>query len=319
MLDVAKEQQIDFLLLAGDIFEGAYMTRHELADISYRFAKLINCDIILIAGNHDPLALAKIYQNTNWPDNVHIAASAFTRFEFKAKGVVVQAISFASAEQLPLDFTKVPPVDAALKNVLLLHGNVYTDDGHCYIDRAKLTVLSYDYIALGHIHKHDFIAPHIAYCGSLEPLDFGEQGEHGYILGNLTTATYQFIPFSKRSFIEVDIEVTEADVISTIVDKIASACAGLSDDFIRIVLTGYKQSGLTLKKSDLVALLDVYYFEIVDRCRASISIEQLLSAAEGSFITEFANSFSEEELSDETYRSAYQLGINMLYEEQIEK
>ena len=51
------------------------------------------------------------------------------------------------------------------------------------LDKNYLDQLGFDYIALGHIHKPIIISDNMAYCGSPEPLDFGEIGEHGIIQG----------------------------------------------------------------------------------------------------------------------------------------
>ncbi len=317
VLDVVKKENIDFLFIAGDTFESEYITRSELDDICYNFAKNRSVQIIIIAGNHDPLSCVKIYKKTKWPANVHIAGREFSTFVFEEKKVAVTAVSFSEEYKKPLDFNEVPKPKQDYKNVLLLHGNAYNNDNYCYIDKNKLSSLGYDYIGLGHIHKQDFIDSNIAYSGSLEPLDFGETGHHGYILGNLTSTEYSHVPFSKRRFIKVDIELTGEDVISSVMDKIASATRGMENDFIRITLKGSKPNALTITREDILRNHDFYYVEINDESRQSVSIEEIIEQSKNSFISEFIDVFTKEELEDELYEEAYKLGINMLYEDWI--
>ena len=77
-----------------------------------------------------------------------------------------------------------------------------------------------DYIALGHIHKHQILArnPHVVYAGSLQRVDFSEEKEDkGFCeieldstkeSGSRMTA-FNFRPVSAREFITIDIDITD--------------------------------------------------------------------------------------------------------------
>lgn len=73
---------------------------------------------------------------------------------------------------------------------------------------------AWDYVALGHIHRHQDLAgggtPPIVYSGSLERIDFGEEHEaKGFCwveLGRGTT-TWQFVPVEARPFRTVRVDV----------------------------------------------------------------------------------------------------------------
>ena len=67
-------------------------------------------------------------------------------------------------------------------NILLGHGG---DERSIPINFNLLQESNFDYIALGHIHKHQIISNKVAYSGSLEPLDKNELGQHGYIIGTI--------------------------------------------------------------------------------------------------------------------------------------
>ncbi len=84
-----------------------------------------------------------------------------------------------------------------------------------------------DYVALGHVHKHQTIReknPAIVYAGSLERVDFGEESEdkgflHVKVERNGTS--YQFHSIKPRPFITVDVNLeNEVDPTETIVDKL---------------------------------------------------------------------------------------------------
>ena len=71
--------------------------------------------------------------------------------------------------------------------ILLLHGG---DAMHLPFDKNELNKISSSYIALGHIHKPEVLFDrHMAYCGSPEPLDMTETGDHGIFYGEIDNNT----------------------------------------------------------------------------------------------------------------------------------
>jgi exonuclease SbcD len=74
----------------------------------------------------------------------------------------------------------------------------------------------WDYVALGHIHKHQSLnganhAP-IIYPGSIERIDFGEVGEtKGFVLAEIGRGktTWEFIPLQTRRYIDLPIDTPE--------------------------------------------------------------------------------------------------------------
>ena len=83
------------------------------------------------------------------------------------------------------------------------------------ISIAALSHPNIDYVALGHIHKHQSLnaeqKPPIVYAGSLERIDFGEEREHkGFCWINLQrgNTTWQFMPVKVRRFLTIDVDAT---------------------------------------------------------------------------------------------------------------
>ncbi len=317
VIEFIKENKIDFLLLSGDIFESKYIKTGELLNINYKFSELRQCKVVMISGNHDPLSCEKIYKNIAWSDNVHIIKKDGESLVFEDKKCMISGNAFFSNQKEELDIDVIAKPKEGYKNILLLHGNIFSDDGYCYLDKEKIASLGYDYIALGHIHKQQFIYENMAYAGSLEPLDFGEIGEHGFILGKIgNQSEFSFHKFSKRSFVQLVIEIDEEDVLATVAKKMKDASEEYLDDFIRIKFIGYRNVHLHLSKESLSRYFEVYYFEIVDKTRLSVDFDRIVKDNNSGFIGEFSRSFDEKELEDEIYKEAYKLGVSMLYEEQ---
>ena len=76
-----------------------------------------------------------------------------------------------------------------------------------------------DYVALGHIHKHQSLAPGdnqppVIYPGSIERIDFGEVKEKkGFILAEVSKGYtgWEFIKLKTRHFVDIPIDTPNAD------------------------------------------------------------------------------------------------------------
>jgi exonuclease SbcD len=76
----------------------------------------------------------------------------------------------------------------------------------------------FDYVALGHVHKHQNLNPNnqppVVYPGSIERVDFGEEKEDkGYIFLEIEKGlvNWQFCPLPARLFRTINLDVSEQD------------------------------------------------------------------------------------------------------------
>ncbi len=87
---------------------------------------------------------------------------------------------------------------------------------------SALAEPAFDYVALGHVHKHQDLnrgnAPPVVYSGSIERVDFGEErDDKGYCLVDIATGggkrstSYEFVRLPARRFLTVDVEVREGE------------------------------------------------------------------------------------------------------------
>lgn len=94
--------------------------------------------------------------------------------------------------------------------------------------RSLLADPGWDYVALGHIHKHQELNngqhPPIVYCGSLERIDFGEESERkGFVMAHLerSRCDWEFVPVNARPFVTIRIDVTQSeDPMTDILDEL---------------------------------------------------------------------------------------------------
>jgi len=68
---------------------------------------------------------------------------------------------------------------------------------------ARLGV-TFDYIALGHYHRHLALNPHTVYSGSTERTSFNEAGyTSGFVKGDLETRTWEYVPIAARAMLRL--------------------------------------------------------------------------------------------------------------------
>ncbi|MGP1373629.1 MAG: exonuclease subunit SbcD [Almyronema sp.] len=210
---------------------------------------------VLLVGNHDQHAQGTggaslcIYRTLGVPG--FVVGDRLTTHRIETSNGVVQIItlpwltrstlltrpetdglSMAEVNQLLIDRLRVAlegeirRLDPDLPTVLLGH---LMADTACYgaerfmaagkgftVPMALLTRDCFDYIALGHVHKHQILSesPLALYPGSIERVDFSEEKEDkGYVLVSLArgATTAEFCPLPVRPFKTVSADLSKAD------------------------------------------------------------------------------------------------------------
>lgn len=316
IVDYSVEQDVDFLFIAGDLFEADYFTIGDINKVRDIFAMAKDIKILISAGNHDFIDKKSLYNKVTWTSNVTIFNSdsleskyypdlktrvygySWDRMEFKENTIFAKDIN----------------LDEKINNILLLHGDIRKESNYLPISLESLEALKMDYIALGHIHKPNLFSHKIAYCGSPEPLDFGEQGNRGIIKGSIDKGStmIEFIPFSKRCFHEKTIEINGNDSYFDIINKIKSCDLGnIERDFYRIILDGFVQNDMDL--SNLVRELSgFYYIEILNKTTPDYDLDSIEESNRNNIIGHYIRAMKEKNLDEEVVKDALYIGLSAL-------
>ncbi|MBE9053277.1 exonuclease SbcCD subunit D [Nostocales cyanobacterium LEGE 11386] len=106
---------------------------------------------------------------------------------------------------------------------------------------SLLTRPCFDYVALGHIHRHQNLNksnnPPVIYPGSIERVDFSEEKEDkGYVMIELErgSANWEFCPLPVRTFRTIEVDVSKADDPQAALMK-AIAKHDLQDAVVRLI------------------------------------------------------------------------------------
>ena len=129
-----------------------------------------------------------------------------------------------------------------------------------------------EYIALGHIHKHQILRPDppmVVYSGSLQRVDFSEEGdEKGFCVIDLDTAApqgqrmtkFEFHKLDARSFVTVDVTVESQDVDPTASVVRAIARKEIAGAVVRVRISLAAESDAHLKETEIRAALEPAHF-----------------------------------------------------------
>lgn len=327
IIDRAIENKVDFLFIVGDLYEEKYFNVGDIKRVRDVLRKAVNTNIIISTGNHDPLRKDSLYNIIDWPENVYIFHSkGISSIEFKEYNTIIWGYSWDKKEENKDIFEGISVEDNDKINILTIHGDVLNKNSpYLPMDKDKLKSKGFDYIALGHIHKPQFVSNNISYCGSPEPLDFGETGVHGIVEGTIEKEKVymSFFPFSKRSFIIKEINISEAMTYNDILDKIMNIDNALmrKNNLYRIFLNGIRERDINMDIDDLREVLkDCYYYaEIIDNTIPDYDLEKLMIQNKNNIIGMFIEEMGKKDLENEVVKSALYAGLEVLLDEKVMK
>ncbi len=323
IIDRVKSEHIDLLLIAGDLFEEKCFSIGDAKKINSKFKEIPQTKIVIVAGNHDPITEKSLYKIINWEDNVILFTSnEVSKVEIKELDLVIWGLSWDKKEEKSNLLKNIHLDNKDNINILLVHGDVYSQNSkYLPIDKKLLCDKGFDYIALGHIHKHEFISNNMGYCGSPEPLDFGETGTHGIIQGKVSKFNLEtkFIPLSKREFKIIEVEVTESMNYFNIKDNIKKCVAESCrrNDLFRIIVKGIKDRHIQLDKLQAELCDNFYYIEIIDNTIPDYDLNKIEKENTDNIIGLFIKEMKKKGLEKQYVKNALYYGLELLLSEKV--
>lgn len=316
IVNYGVEKEVDFLLIAGDLYEDSYFTMGDIKRVRDIFKEAKDINILITAGNHDILGPKSLYNKIEWSSNVTIFDNDFEKKEFPNLDTVIYGYSWDRMEiRENILFNNFNKDDRFSNHILLLHGDISSHSNYLPLTLDELEELNMDYIALGHIHKYNIYNENIAYCGSPEPLDFGEQGDRGIIEGCILENKTQikFLPFSQRNFYEIDLDIVGELGYQDIINKIKGISRGrLLKDFYRIRLQGYIQSDMDISSLHKDVENNFYHLELINNTIPDYDLDELVRLNKDNIIGQFINSMESKGLENLIVRDALYIGLEVL-------
>lgn len=219
----AINEQVDFILLAGDLFDRDNQTPKTYDFFQKEMEKLNenNIDVYMIFGNHDYFDLNK--DVIGFPKNVHVFSNDVETKTLTVNGkkIAITGFSYASKWITDKKIDEYPVKGNVDMHIGMLHGGLeQTGDHYAPFSVNDLTSKNYDYWALGHIHKRQELNqnPPILYSGNIQGRHKNELGDKGYLLvtDNLNKLDVEFRPTSVIDWSDLKLNITFSDVESTL-------------------------------------------------------------------------------------------------------
>lgn len=193
LIQLAVDEQVDFLLIAGDLYDKDSPDFHTPLHVRKQMTRLQRHDIrvFIIQGNHDATTISKrAFDALTLPDNVHVFSTKTPEsIAIDELNVVIHGQGFptrAVEEDLSANYPAARPGQF---NIGLLHTNLGGKEAHDNYAPSTvegLRLKGYEYWALGHIHKRDRgiggPTQMIHYSGNLQGRHIRESGAKGCTL-----------------------------------------------------------------------------------------------------------------------------------------
>jgi len=267
LIGQAIDEQIAFVVIAGDLYDGDWRDFHTGLFFSLQMGRLAKAGIraFVLYGNHD--AESQITRRLSLPDNVKVFSArkpdSLVLDELK---VALHGQSFRQRDVTDNLVLGYPDPVAGMFNIGVLHTALGGMAGHenyapCSLDDLKAK--GYDYWALGHVHNGQVLHenPHVVFPGNLQGRHIRETGPKGAHLvtvedgeiADFTTLHCDIVRWSRLSVPVGDCS-RSAEVSDRVRESIEQAVAAEADGRLlacRIELTGTtKIHGELLASSD---------------------------------------------------------------------
>ena len=185
LVNLALEESVDFLVIAGDLYDGDWRDYNTGQFFVRQMGRLREAGIVvcLLHGNHD--AANRITRHLDLPDNVQVFGPHRPEtLHIEGLPVVLHGQSFPQRDVTDNLVPDYPPPVAGAFNIGVLHTGLGGRAGHANYAPCSLEELvnkGYDYWALGHVHKAEILHehPHVVFPGNLQGRHARETGAKG--------------------------------------------------------------------------------------------------------------------------------------------
>jgi len=218
LIDLAIQQRVHMVVLAGDIYDGDWADFRTGLFFREQMLRLVRANIraFVVRGNHD--AESQITRQLPDVDGVHVfSARRAETIDLPDVGVAIHGRSFPQREVLEDLTPAYPPPVPGRFNIGVLHTSLTGREGHDTYAPTTVDALcgkGYDYFALGHVHAREVVReahPRIVFPGNLQGRHARETGPKGCELvtveGGVITA-HEFIELDTVRWHTVQLDAT---------------------------------------------------------------------------------------------------------------
>jgi DNA repair protein SbcD/Mre11 len=220
LIDLTIDEEVDFILIAGDLYDGDWKDYNTGLFFASRMGRLSKAGIkaFIVSGNHD--AASQITKAMPLPDNVTLFSPKKPgSVKLDDFGIIIHGQSYSVRAVTENLASQYPQKDINYFNIGLLHTSLTGRKGHadyapCTLDELKSK--GYDYWALGHVHKREIVSedPWVVFPGNIQGRHIKETGAKGATLvtvedGNITEIEERELDVLRWTICQVDLSECE--------------------------------------------------------------------------------------------------------------
>ncbi|AEV95419.1 metallophosphoesterase family protein [Pediococcus claussenii] len=281
LISNAIRDQVDFVLIVGDLFDNANPDLNSINLAIDQFEKLQDAGILVFLsfGNHDFLN-NRIPVNI-FPKNVNvfnadisnkiIELSTGERIGIAGFSYDKQAVTADMASLFPIRDSKVD------FQIGMLHGSMdginAPESHYAPFTKQELLNKNYDYWALGHIHQRQILneMPIIQYSGNIQGRHVNENGKRGYYLleTNSSGIDSKFVETSRIIWKRLAYGITNEKDTREIIEHMITKVESSKEDVFQII-------DLSLENADQLTRETVEQLSnglVRDRVQAALGID----------------------------------------------
>lgn len=322
VIDFARKERADLLLLTGDLFDSKRVTKKTLDFISQSLASFEG-RVFISPGNHDPYVERGIYANLDLPRNTHVFKD-YEEIYIEELDCVVCGGGFRE------DFCHenmlngvIAPVGPSIK-IMVMHGEVTSGENpYNPISKESIRRSGFNYVALG--HRHDFSGIIIegetkyAYAGIPEGRGFDEMGDKGVIFGKIHGhgVNLDFKKISRRTYEQIEVDVSTCLTTADFIKEIGPMLEDKTSIY-KIKLKGSLPPYVTINLKDMETELYKKLDDFTLRDETSVAVEKM-NYDERSIQQHFINTVEKKrlkaDLDDELMNEVLNMGLRILSQE----
>ena len=261
LIELAIEEEVDFVLLVGDLYDGDWKDYNTGLYFVERMGRLREAGIrvFIVAGNHD--AASQITKHLRLPDNVTLFSTKKPeRVVLEDLNVGIYGQGFATRAVTDDLSEAYPQGDPQLFNIGLLHTCLDGKPDHepyapCSVDGLRSK--GYQYWALGHVHNREEVSqdPWIVFPGNIQGRHIRELGPKGCTLvtvenREIAEVEHRDLDVMRWSLCELDVSASETidDIYEQVREGLQSALDAAEGRpvAVRLVLQGACSAHSTL-------------------------------------------------------------------------
>ena len=269
IIDLALEREVDFIVIAGDVFDGDWLDFNTGLFFAHQLRRLGDADIrvFIVRGNHD--AVSKISKAVALPKNVHVFRSSKPEsIVVDHLGVVIHGQSFATGAVTDDLSAQYPAAREGLLNIGVIHTALAGRPGHepyAPTTVERLAAKGYHYWALGHVHAREVVRenPWIVFPGNTQGRHARETGPKGCVVvecdANAGICSVEFVATDVARWQHLTMDASAIESMESLQSAVQQAVRGaLNEAEFRLLAIRFSITGRTALHASLISSPDTF-------------------------------------------------------------